>query len=98
MPLVSSKATVKPAAAPTPAATAALTPSDGAIQILGILQRDGRLIDFLMEDIAGATDERTPYEEVVVEAVMGASLPERAIAGNSRVAGVESGVGPSYRA
>ena len=33
-------------------------PADGAIQILGILQRDGRLIDFLMEDISSATDEQ----------------------------------------
>jgi Domain of unknown function (DUF2760) len=32
-------------------------PSDGALQILGILQRDARLIDFLMEDISGYSDE-----------------------------------------
>lgn len=35
-----------------------LTPSDGALQILGILQRDGRLVDFLMEDISGASDDQ----------------------------------------
>ncbi len=43
--------------APAPAAPA-LKPADGAVQILGILQRDGRLVDFLMEDISGATDEQ----------------------------------------
>lgn len=32
-------------------------PSDGALQILGILQRDARLIDFLMEDISAFSDE-----------------------------------------
>jgi hypothetical protein len=31
---------------------------DGAVQMLSILQRDSRLIDFLMEDIAGATDDQ----------------------------------------
>ncbi len=32
--------------------------SDGALQILGILQRDSRLIDFLMEDISAYSDEQ----------------------------------------
>jgi hypothetical protein len=32
--------------------------SDGALQMLSILQRDARLIDFLMEDIAGYEDEQ----------------------------------------
>lgn len=32
--------------------------SDGALQILGILQRDARLLDFLMEDIGPYTDEQ----------------------------------------
>jgi hypothetical protein len=32
--------------------------SDGALQILSILQRDSRLIDFLLEDIAGYDDEQ----------------------------------------
>jgi hypothetical protein len=40
-----------------PAAPAART-ADGALQILGILQRDSRLVDFLMEDIAGYSDEQ----------------------------------------
>lgn len=47
-------APVTPAAPPPPAAKT----SDGALQILGILQRDGRLIDFLMEDISGASDDQ----------------------------------------
>lgn len=32
--------------------------SDGALQILGILQRDSRWIDFLMEDVASYSDEQ----------------------------------------
>ena len=40
---------------PAPAAGA---PSDGALQILAILQRDSRLIDFLMEDISSYDDEQ----------------------------------------
>jgi hypothetical protein len=32
--------------------------SDGALQLLGILQRDSRLVDFLMEDISGYSDEQ----------------------------------------
>ena len=50
-----------PAAAPKsaapPAAPAAKT-SDGALQLLGILQRDSRLIDFLMEDITAYSDDQ----------------------------------------
>lgn len=34
------------------------SPADGAVQILGILQRDARLIDFLMEDITPYSDEQ----------------------------------------
>jgi hypothetical protein len=33
-------------------------PSAGAVQILGILQRDARLVDFLMEDVAAYSDEQ----------------------------------------
>lgn len=43
-----------PAAKPVPESR----PSDGALQILGILQRDSRLIDFLMEDISGYSDDQ----------------------------------------
>lgn len=47
-------ASVKPAsAAKTPAG-----PSEGAIQILALLQRDARLIDFLMEDISSYSDDQ----------------------------------------
>lgn len=45
-----------------PVATKAPQPdvrtSDGALQMLSILQRDARLIDFLMEDISGYDDEQ----------------------------------------
>lgn len=43
-----------PAAAPEPVARA----EDGALQMLGILQRDSRLIDFIMEDISAYSDEQ----------------------------------------
>ncbi|HKA00778.1 MAG TPA: DUF2760 domain-containing protein [Candidatus Solibacter sp.] len=49
-----------PAAKTAAAAPAAPTvrASDGALQILGIMQRDSRLIDFLMEDIAAYSDDQ----------------------------------------
>jgi hypothetical protein len=37
---------------------AAANPSDGALQVLALLQRDARLLDFLMEDISPYTDEQ----------------------------------------
>jgi hypothetical protein len=43
-----------PAAAPKPQAG----PADGAVQILSLLQRDARLVDFLMEDISAYSDEQ----------------------------------------
>jgi hypothetical protein len=43
-------------AAPAPAPQ--IGPADGAVQILSILQRDARLIDFLMEDISAYSDEQ----------------------------------------
>lgn len=33
-------------------------PADGAVQILAILQRDARLVDFLMEDISSYSDDQ----------------------------------------
>ena len=50
--------TAAPKPAPGAPATPAATPSDGALQILSILQRDSRLIDFLMEDIASYSDDQ----------------------------------------
>ncbi len=53
--------TKREAAAPKPAAFApapAARPADGALQLLAILQRDSRLLDFLMEDIASYSDEQ----------------------------------------
>src|SRR5262245_9503704 len=47
----------KTAAAAAPAAPTVRT-ADGALQILGIMQRDSRLIDFLMEDIAAYSDDQ----------------------------------------
>jgi len=42
---------------PAPPPVKTFTPADGALQLLGILQRDARLIDFLMEDISAFSDE-----------------------------------------
>ncbi len=54
---VTKRAAAAPVAAPKPAAPAVKT-SDGALQLLAILQRDSRLVDFLMEDIAGYADDQ----------------------------------------
>lgn len=45
---------MRPAPAPKPQAG----PADGAVQILSILQRDSRLVDFLMEDVSAYSDEQ----------------------------------------
>jgi hypothetical protein len=42
----------------TPPAAPPRTPADGALQLLTILQRDSRLVDFLMEDIASYSDDQ----------------------------------------
>lgn len=41
-----------------PAKEPQIRTSDGALQLLGILQRDARLVDFLMEDVSPYTDEQ----------------------------------------
>lgn len=46
------------AGAPQTAPAATVNTADGALQILGILQRDSRLIDFLQEDIAAYSDDQ----------------------------------------
>lgn len=49
----------RPKAAPKPAEPARqATAADGALQLLGILQSEARLVDFLMEDIASYSDEQ----------------------------------------
>ena len=45
-------------ATPAPAPKPQSGPADGAVQILSVLQRDARLMDFLMEDISGYSDEQ----------------------------------------
>jgi hypothetical protein len=47
-----------PPPAPKPPAPPAFTPEDGALQLLGILQRDARILDFFMEDITPYTDDQ----------------------------------------
>ena len=54
---LSRRPTAAKSAAPA-AAALTRTPSDGALQILAILQRDSRLIDFLMEDISAYSDDQ----------------------------------------
>ena len=46
------------AAAPAAPPKAQAGPADGAVQMLAILQRDARLVDFLMEDISAYSDEQ----------------------------------------
>ena len=45
-------------AAPAKPAAPEVRSSDGALQILGILQRDARVLDFLMEDLKPYSDEQ----------------------------------------
>ena len=54
---VAPKASVTAKAA-TAAAAPAVRVSDGALQLLAILQRDARLVDFLMEDVSGYADDQ----------------------------------------
>ena len=48
----------KPVSTPVPVELPKVKTSDGALQILHILQRDSRLIDFLMEDISSYADDQ----------------------------------------
>jgi hypothetical protein len=48
----------KPIPSAVKAEASAIKASDGALQILHILQRDSRLIDFLMEDIGAFEDDQ----------------------------------------
>jgi hypothetical protein len=50
------KATPSPAAATPPKPQAG--PADGAVQMMALLQRDARLVDFLMEDISAYSDDQ----------------------------------------
>lgn len=43
---------------PVPKPEPVAGPNDGAVQILSVLQRDARLVDFLMEDISAYSDEQ----------------------------------------
>ncbi len=53
---LTAKAAPKPQTPSKPAPE--IKPTDGALQLLGILQRDARLLDFFMEDIAPYSDEQ----------------------------------------
>ena len=52
---VKTSAAAAKAAAPAPPAAKT---SDGALQLLAILQRDSRLVDFVMEDISSYSDDQ----------------------------------------
>ena len=49
---------VKPAPVPPPPPKPEIKPEDGALQLLGMLQRDARILDFFMEDIAPYSDDQ----------------------------------------
>ncbi len=49
---------VKPAPVPPAPPKPEIKPEDGALQLLGILQRDARVLDFFMEDIAPYPDDQ----------------------------------------
>jgi hypothetical protein len=51
------RASAQKAAAGPPRESAA-TPADGAVQVLGILQREARLLDFMLEDIGAYADDQ----------------------------------------
>jgi len=63
----------KPVVAPPPE-TPKVKATDGALQILQTLQRDARLVDFLMEDIAGYADDQVGAAVRSVHADSKASL------------------------
>ena len=44
--------------APAPPPAPLIKPADGALQLLGMLQRDARALDFFMEDIGPYSDEQ----------------------------------------
>jgi hypothetical protein len=46
------------AAAPAKATPAAAGPADGAVQMLALLQRESRLVDFFLEDISAYSDDQ----------------------------------------
>ena len=48
--------THEPVAAPAPIAAPTSSARDGALQLLALLQREGRLVDFLQQDIAAFDD------------------------------------------
>ncbi len=49
---------VKPAPVPPPPPKPEILPEDGALQLLGMLQRDARILDFFMEDISPYSDDQ----------------------------------------
>ena len=48
----------KPAPVPPPPPKPEIKAEDGALQLLGMLQRDARVLDFFMEDIGGYSDDQ----------------------------------------
>jgi hypothetical protein len=61
--IVATIAAAKPHAAPAAPVAVAEDKGDRAMQMLALMQRDGRLIDFLMEDIA-------PYQDAQIGAAV----------------------------
>lgn len=63
-------------------------PADGALQLLGILQRDARLVDFLMEDISAYGDDQVGAAVRTLHEQCGAAL-KRCVTLKPVVDGVE---------
>lgn len=76
--------TPKPAAPKAPE----IKHADGALQLLGILQRDARLVDFLMEDIAGYSDDQVGAAVRTMHEQCGSAL-KRCVTLNPIIDGVE---------
>src|SRR5258707_8038178 len=54
-------AKVEPLLGAPPPPPKPVKPSGAPLRMLAVLQRDGRLLDFLMEDISGATDQQVGF-------------------------------------
>ncbi|HEU0121212.1 MAG TPA: DUF2760 domain-containing protein [Bryobacteraceae bacterium] len=63
-------------------------PADGALQLLGILQREARLVDFLMEDIGAYSDDQVGAAVRSLHEQCGATL-KRCVTLNPIIDGVE---------
>lgn len=57
-PMPAKSSSLEPKPTPVVEKKAQAGPNDGAVQLLSLLQREGRLVDFLMEDITAYSDDQ----------------------------------------